>query len=107
MMTATEVRAFIAGRTVRAIDPATGQAVATVSYLPGGTCRIARADGTPPEDGVYGFSEHLYWTRYAAFRDGGTNSFYLVEQGPGRAQAWHDDGRRAFLLVHADEASTG
>lgn len=100
MMTATEVRAFIEGRTVRAIDPATGQHVATVSYGPDGSCRMQPTTGAPAEPGVYGFSGDLYWTRYAEFRGGETNRFTLVAEGPGRAQAWHDDGRRAYLLVH-------
>lgn len=98
MMTAAEVQAFIAGKTVRAIDPESGAAVATVSYLPDGTCRLAHVDGRA-EDGTYGFSGAHYWTRYAAFRGGERNSFALVDAGPGRAQAMHDDGRRAYLLV--------
>jgi hypothetical protein len=46
MMTADEVQSFIRGATVRAIDPETEQMVATVSYLPDGTCQMARRGAT-------------------------------------------------------------
>ena len=104
MMTADEVQSFIRGATVRAIDPETEQMVATVSYLPDGTCQMARRGATAVEPGLYGFSDGLYWTRYAEFRDGTTNSFYLVEVGPGLAQAYFADGRRAFLLERQNGA---
>ncbi|MEQ8813900.1 MAG: hypothetical protein RLO51_14915 [Thalassobaculum sp.] len=99
MMTADELRRFIEGRTVRALDPETGAGVATVAYRPDGSCRLRHLAGGAVEDGRYGFDGPVYWTRYAAFRGGEVNRFTLTAVRPGRAQAWHDDGRRAYLLV--------
>ncbi|MEQ8348538.1 MAG: hypothetical protein RIB84_29335 [Sneathiellaceae bacterium] len=98
-MTAAELRDFIFGRTVQARDPESGALVATVSYLADGTCRFARPGSDAVEQGVYGLAEREYWTRYTAFREGKPNSFYLVALAPDRAQAYHSDGRRAYLLV--------
>lgn len=103
-MTATELRAFIVGRTVRAVDPQTGAAVATVEYRPGGTCRLVHLETGTAEEGTYGFDGDAYWTRYAAFRGGARNAFNLLPVAPGRAQALHTDGRRAYLLVRESEA---
>ncbi|MCR9176976.1 MAG: hypothetical protein NXI19_13350 [Alphaproteobacteria bacterium] len=100
MMSPDEVREFILGKTVQAIDPETMNVVALISYDPGDTCRIEHLDTKVVDAGVYGFTDAVYWTTYETFRDGTTNSFALEYLGPGRAQAYYDDGRRAFLLVH-------
>lgn len=101
-MSAAELQAFIFGRVVDAFDPETGDQVATVSYLADGTCRFVRPGSVAVEQGSYGLADREYWTRYTAFRDGGRNSFYLVALAPGLAQAYHSDGRRAFLLQQRD-----
>lgn len=97
MMAAADLERFIHGRTVAAIDPETGATFARVTYRPDGVCIVAHQGGRL-ERGRYGFADGCYWTIYPTFRDGRKNSFYLTTEGPGRAQAWHDDGRRAYLL---------
>ena len=100
MMSPAEVRDFIFKRTVQAIDPETMKVVALITYNTDFTCRIEHLDTKATDAGVYGFTDAVYWTTYETFRDGTTNNFALKEQGAGRAQAYYDDGRRAFLLVH-------
>jgi hypothetical protein len=100
MMTAAEVQAFIFGKTVQAIDPRTMNVIALITYNPDHTCRIEHIDTQAVDSGVYGFTDAVYWTRYDTFRDGTTNNFALENLGGGRAQAYYDDGRQAFLLVH-------
>ncbi len=97
-LTAEQVRRFIEGQRVRSLDPDTGELAATITYRGDGTCVAEFADGSTDE-GRYGFAGDGYWTRYATFRDGTENRFYLVRLGPDRAQAHFDDGRRAFLQI--------
>lgn len=97
-LTPQQVRAFISGQTVQALDPESGELAATVTYGDGGMCVARFADGRT-DTGHYGFADDCYWTRYATFRDGTENRFYLVRLRPDRAQAYHDDGRRAYLQV--------
>lgn len=101
LMTADQVRSFIGGNVLQALDPVTGEVVATVTYDRDGTCRFTFANGDTDE-GHYGFVDHYYWTRYRRFRDGTENRFALEPLGAGRAQAWHDDGRRAFIQAVMD-----
>lgn len=97
-LTAEEVHQFIAGRTVQSLDPETGELAATIAYREDGVCVARFADGST-DDGQYGFVGDCYWTRYATFRNGTENRFYLIRLGPDRAQAYFDDGRRAFLQI--------
>ncbi len=101
LMTAEQVRSFIGGRILQAVDPDSGEVVATVTYGPDGACTVAFANGDTDE-GSYGFVDHFYWTRYRRFRDGTENRFALEPLGTGKAQAWHDDGRRAFIQAVVD-----
>ncbi|MCR9136676.1 MAG: hypothetical protein NXI27_11810 [Alphaproteobacteria bacterium] len=97
-MSESAVRRFIEGKTVSALVPETGDLFGSVTYGPDGSCHARFADRT--EDiGRYGFDGQTYWTRYKTARGGVTNHFFLIDLGEGRAQAYHDDGRRAYLLV--------
>jgi hypothetical protein len=100
MMSPAEVHDFIFGKTVQAINPDTMEVVAMITYNTDHTCRIEHLATKAVEAGVYGFTDAVYWTRYDAFRGGTTNNFALDSLAAGRAQAYYDDGRRAFLLVH-------
>ena len=104
MMTEAELRDFILGRVVHAFDPESGEKVATVGYRNDGTCWMQLAGSDEVEPGSYGIEGHEYWTRYARFRGGDRHGFYLTALAPDRAQAYHSDGRRAYLLVHRPEA---
>ena len=101
MMSPAEVHDFIFKKTVQAIDPETMKVVALITYNPDFTSRIEHLDTKATDAGVYGFTDAVYWTRYEAFRGGTTNNFALDSLAADRAQAYYDDGRRAFLLVHA------
>lgn len=98
-MTAPEVRRFIEGRTLLAVDPETDALVATVDYNPDRTCAARFPDGDQ-DTGQYGFVENRYWTRYSRFRQGTRNEFFLVQLGADRAQAYYADGRPAFLQIY-------
>jgi hypothetical protein len=98
-MTAPEVRRFIEGRTLLAIDPATDELIATVDYNSDRTC-VARFPDGEKDTGQYGFVENRYWTRYSRFRQGMRNEFFLVPSGADRAQAYYADGRPAFLQIY-------
>ncbi|MEM1044541.1 MAG: hypothetical protein AAGL24_00265 [Pseudomonadota bacterium] len=103
MMDATAVRQFIEARTIPALDPDTGETVAWVTYRADRSCHVRFTDGS--EDvGRYGFEDHFYWTQYGSFRGGARNRFYLVDLGEGRAQAYHEDGRRAYIQIAGDLA---
>lgn len=91
-----EVEAFLVGQTLHAFDPDSHNKVASVTYQDDGTCVAIMKDGTE-DRGHYGVDEGIYWTRYNQFRGGETHHFYLVRVGPQVAQAYHSDGRRAFL----------
>ncbi|MDW4499387.1 hypothetical protein R5H30_15440 [Sulfitobacter sp. D35] len=100
-MTPDEVRTFIEGHTLDALDPETGAVVASVHYGRDGRCRLEFADGRC-EAGLYGFEGDTYWTRYETFRNGAHHAFRLEALAPGVAQAHFSDGRRAFLQVRRD-----
>lgn len=95
-MNAAELQAFVLGRRLFAFEPETLKNVAQVTYQPDGNCIALFIDGTS-DKGQYGFSKASYWTRYARFRNGETNRFYLTLIRPDIAQAYHVDGRPAFL----------
>jgi len=101
-MSPAQIRRFIEGRTVLALDPASNVVVATVHYGADGTCE-ARFPSGDADTGQCGFVENRYWTRYTRFRDGARNEFFLVSKGAGRAQAYYADGRQAFLQVHEEQ----
>ncbi|MEP2641143.1 hypothetical protein [Roseobacter sp.] len=84
------------GQDLYAFDPVTRARVAWVAYHPNGTCRAEFSDGTV-DHGQFGLEGDTYWTRYTGFRAGETHRFYLVEITPKLAQAYHVDGRQAFL----------
>jgi len=94
-----DVHRFIAGQTVYAFDPDSGVFVATLVYRIDGTIEARFADAKA-DNGQYGFEGQLYWTRYENFRSGQKHAFYLQAVDDSTAQAFHDDGRKAFLLSH-------
>lgn len=102
MMTSQEVRIFLEGRDVYAFDPETRKAVACITYGTDGRC-LCRFVSGETDAGVYGFKDDSYWTRYETFRDGKTHVFRLEPQGPGVAQAWFEDGTKAFIQAHDAE----
>lgn len=101
-MTADEVREFIRGNTLEALEPDSRALVATVSYLEDGTVAARFADGSS-DTGQFGFSGHYYWTCYRNFRQGSRNEFSLFRLDENEAQAFHRNGTRAFVqrLVHS------
>lgn len=101
-MSAADVRRFIEGRTVLALDPLTRDLVATVRYDADGTCAAGFPNGDG-DTGQCGFVDDRYWTRYTRFRNGKRNEFFLVSTGAGQAQAYYADGRQAFLQVHEEQ----
>ena len=68
-MNAADVRMFIAGKTVRAIDPISNEFVATIAYGSDGSC-TANFETGETDTGQYGFEGQCYWTRYEKFRAG-------------------------------------
>lgn len=98
-MTSKDVHSFISGKTVYAFDPNTGAFVATLVYCADGTIEARFADAKV-DNGQYGFEGQLYWTRYENFRSGQKHAFHLQAVDDSTAQAFHDDGRKAFLLSH-------
>ncbi|MEP5624454.1 MAG: hypothetical protein ABJP82_17920 [Hyphomicrobiales bacterium] len=95
-MAAVDLQNFIQGKELYAYDPVTREKIAQVTYGSDGRCVVMFANGTN-DRGTYGFLEDTYWTRYDVFRNGETNSFYLTRVGPELAQAYHLDGRPAYL----------
>lgn len=95
-LSAAELRRFLEGRRLYAFDPVSRAQVAQVTYAPGGICHARFTDGTK-DSGAYGFKEATYWTQYTRFRAGQRSEFYLTWHGDQIAQAWHSDGRMAFL----------
>jgi len=100
-MKADEVKQFLEGHSVFALDPETRQVAACIDYEVGGTC-IARFVNGETDKGVYGFEGDTYWTRYETFRGGKRHVFRLVAKGPGVAQAYFEDGTIAFLQSHEE-----
>lgn len=84
------------GQTLNAFDPDSHAAVASVTYRADGTCTARFPDGTQ-DRGQFGLSGDTYWTRYTDFRAGETHHFYLERVAPQVTQAYHADGRRAYL----------
>jgi len=95
-MNEAELRAFLVGQTLFAFEPETFRNVAKVTYGADGTCSAVFADETR-DSGRFGISGDVYWTRYSRFRQGETHRFFLVTVADDIAQAFHGDGRRAFL----------
>lgn len=95
-LTAEELKSFMAGKTLYAFDPDTKARVASVSYGSEGDCVARFADGTQ-DTAEWGLEGDTYWTRYANFRGGEVNRFTLDLIADQVAQAYHTDGRRAFL----------
>lgn len=91
-----DLKAFLFGQTVHAFDPDSRNLVATIAYGRDGTCEAVFADGTE-DRGQFELSGDTYSTKYTRFRAGETNFFYLELLAPQVAQAYHTDGRRAFL----------
>lgn len=91
-----DVKEFLFGQALHAFDPETNARVATVKYHEDGTCHLVLEDGSSDE-GLYGFQGDLYWTKYNRFRDGGLNRFFLQRIDDHTAQAYFEDGTRAFL----------
>lgn len=94
-LNSAELRAFMVDQTLHVFDPDSHAHVATVTYGED-SCLAQFADGTE-DRGQFGLSRDTYWTRYTRFRAGETNHFYLVQIAPQIVQAYHTDGRRAFL----------
>lgn len=95
-MNGADVRSFLLGRKLAAYDPDTMARAAVVTYHTDATCQVDFADGTR-DQGEYGFSEEIYWTRYRNFRAGETHQFRLTLLRPDVAQAYFADGRIAYL----------
>ena len=95
-MSSEEAGAFLTDRTLQAIDPDTGQVVGQVTYSSNGTCLAEMVSGEN-SPGVWGLTDAGYWTQYETFRDGKRHAFTLVRVNDEAAQAYFDDGRRAFL----------
>lgn len=91
-----ELREFLFGKTLNCYDPESRAHISTAHYGLDGVCRMTFSDGTEDE-GVFGLVDDLYWTQYKQFRSGTLNHFYLERISPQIAQAFHSDGRRAFL----------
>lgn len=98
-MQAADVHAFIFGKVIYAIDPSNDDHVATLCYQTDGSCQLRFENGAL-DRGTYGFAGQLYWTRYETFRAGEKHLFYLERRNPSLAQAYHEDGSKAFLLSH-------
>ncbi len=95
-LTPKELQAFLVGQQLYCFDPADRAHVATIRYRKDGTCLATFADGGE-DQGTYGLTDDAYWTQYTNFRAGERNAFHLVPVAPQVVQAWHTDGRRAFL----------
>ncbi len=95
-MAQCELRKFLFGNRVEAVDPESLERFTIVSYLKNGTCQFILPSGEA-ETGIYGFEDGYYWTRYSKFRGGKINRFSLIPGKNGSAQAYFADGRRAYL----------
>lgn len=91
-----ELREFLFGKTLNCYDPESRALISTAHYGEDGVCRMIFSDGTE-DTGVFGLTDDIYWTQYKRFRSGTLNQFYLERVSPQIAQAFHTDGRRAFL----------
>ncbi|MEP5731945.1 MAG: hypothetical protein ABJL67_21500 [Sulfitobacter sp.] len=106
-ISAQDLRAFMVGKTLHAFDPDSGERVASVTYMADGACVARFVDGIE-DRGQYGLSGDTYWTKYTDFRAGQISEFYLVEVADQVAQAYHTDGRRAYLqspLIELEEGA--
>lgn len=100
-MNANEVREFLEGHSVYALDPQSREVVACIDYGTDGRC-LARFSNGDTDGGVYGFKDDTYWTRYETFRNGKRHVFRLEARGQGVAQAYFADGTAAFLQSHSE-----
>ena len=96
MLSPRAVHDFISGQTLHAFDPETGARAASVTYRADGRVEAQFADGAS-DIGTWGLSGAQYWTRYTTFRDGEIHHFSLERIDADTAQAYHADGRRAFV----------
>ncbi len=103
-MKADEVRQFLEGRKIYIFEPETRALVAVATYELGGRVSFEFSAGDA-DVGVYGFDGDGYWTRYEKFRDGERHVFHLEALGPGIAQAYFADGRKAFLQSQSRDLS--
>lgn len=99
MLLKQDLVGFLTVGTVFAFDPDTLDPVAQVTYGPRGRVSMVHQDGRT-DSGDWGIDGNHYWTRYKDFRDGSLNRFYLEPVDAQTAQAYHSDGRRAFLQSH-------
>lgn len=104
MLSQSALRAFLMHRTIYVFDPDTRAPVAEVWYEAGGEVRMRHADGRP-DQGRWGLEGDAYWTQYDGFRGGSVNSFTLEPLDADTAQAYHTDGRRAYLQSHIQSLS--
>jgi hypothetical protein len=95
-LTSTEVIDFMLGKTLYSFDPGTRTRAAAITYSSDGTCVAAFEDGTK-DKGAFTIHGDTYETQYEVFRAGSVNRFYLMWLMPGIVQAYHTDGRRAFV----------
>lgn len=93
---ALDLRGFLFGQTLHAFDPDLRERIATVCYETDGNCFVTFVDGTR-DRGRFNLDGDIYSTCYEKFRSGETNAFYLVEVAPQITQAFHKNGKRAFL----------
>lgn len=98
-MDSTEIRDFLEGHDVYALNPDTRETAACITYGRDGRCVAQFTDGQT-DTGVWGIGEASYWTRYETFRDGKPHLFRLEARGPGVAQAYFADGTMALLQSH-------
>lgn len=96
ILNAAEIKRFLMGRPMYAFEPTTRARVAVVEYEPNGVCATQFEAGNG-DNGIWGIDGDTYWTKYRVFRDGAKNVFYLQWVAPDVAQAYHEDGTRAFL----------
>lgn len=90
-----EIKHFLVGETLYCYLTDTGPPEATIVYREDGSCHAHFKNGQTDE-GRYGFNNDMYWTKYQWFRDGGLNHFYLLRIDEITAQAYYEDGKRAF-----------
>ncbi len=90
------VKSFIAQGLIYAFDPETKSRAAAVEYGTDGVAKLTFSDGQH-ETGQWGFTQQGYWTSYNNFREGARHEFLLKQIAPQIMQAYHGDGRRAYV----------
>lgn len=102
VLSAAEATRFLTDKSVQVFDPETGRQVATARYEQSGLCEAMFIDGQT-DCGRWGQTQTGYWTQYSTFREGTRNAFVLVLITPDVAQAFHEDGSRAFIQTPLKE----